>query len=142
MRGDNLFSGMAMVAMLIVTASCGGQQVETVGSYDQMLVALRGKGLEVEPAGTLSQPFFEPEAQLISLDGDQVQVFEFSTEGEAESAAETISPDGSSIGTSMVSWVSTPHFYRAGRLVVLYVGDKGSVVAALEDALGAQIAGR
>ncbi len=142
MRADHFLVGTAMAAILVVTASCGGQQVETVGSFDQLLVALRSKGLNVEPAGTVSQPFFEPEGQVIRLLGEEVQIFEFSTEGEAKSAAETISADGSSIGTSMVSWVSAPHFYGSGKLIVLYVGEEEAVVAALGNILGPQIAGR
>jgi hypothetical protein len=42
----------------------------------------------------------------------------------------------------MVSWVSAPHFYGAGKLVVLYAGEDERVVAALLDVLGPQIAGR
>lgn len=142
MRADHFLAGTAMAAMLVVTASCGGRQDETVGSYDQLLVALRGNGLGVETAGTVSQPFFDPQGRVISLDGQEVQVFEFSAEGEAKSAAETISPDGSSIGTSMVSWVSAPHFYRAGKMIVLYVGEQERVIAALAEILGPQVAGR
>ena len=141
MRGDHFLVGTAM-AMLVVTASCGGRPVEPVGSYDQLLVALQSEGLDVEPAGAVSQAFFEPEGQVMRLIGEEVQVFEFSTEGEAKSAAETISADGSSIGTSMVSWVSAPHFYGSGKLIVLYVGEDEGVVAALEDVLGPQMAGR
>lgn len=142
MRADRFLAGMAMAAIVVLTASCGGRQSEEVGSYEQLLAALRGKGLEVEPAGAVSQPFFEPRGQVINLVGEEVQVFEFPTEAEAEAAAGTISPDGSSIGTSMVSWVSPPHFFGAGKLIVLYVGDEGGVIRALEDVFGPQIAGR
>jgi hypothetical protein len=148
MRASHFLFGTVVGVMLITVVSCAGREVpgtsvdETVGSYDQLLVALRATGRTANPAGTVSQPFFGPKGQVISLDGQEVQVFEFPTEEQAKSAAETISPDGSSIGTSMVSWVAAPHFYRAGKLVVLYVGEDESVVAALKDALGPQIAGR
>jgi hypothetical protein len=79
---------------------------------------------------------------LIKLDGEDIQIFEFASQGEADSAAESISPDGSSIGTSMVSWISSPHFYQAGKLIVLYVGEDQNVISSLEGLLGLQIAGR
>ncbi len=53
-----------------------------------------------------------------------------------------MSAGGSSIGTTMVTWVAAPHFYKSGRLIVLCVGDDAGVIAALEAALGAQFAGR
>jgi hypothetical protein len=38
--------------------------------------------------------------------------------------------------------VATPHFYKAGRLIVLYVGDSTGVTNVLEAELGQQFAGR
>ncbi len=42
----------------------------------------------------------------------------------------------------MIEWVGPPHFYRAGRIVALYVGDDAQVIQALTDTLGAQVAGQ
>jgi hypothetical protein len=42
----------------------------------------------------------------------------------------------------MMMWVATPHFYEAGKLIVLYVGEDSGVVGVLEEALGPQFAGR
>ncbi len=148
MQARRYLLGVTLAAMWILAAACagnsapGGSPGEMVGSYDQLVDALRSNGSTVDAAGAVSQPFFGPEGQVIRLDGQEVQVFEFATEGDAASAAETISPDGGSVGTSMVSWISVPHFYHAGKLVVLYVGEEESVIAALEGVFGPQIAGR
>ncbi len=56
--------------------------------------------------------------------------------------ADTVSADGSSIGTTMMTWVATPHFYKAGKLIGLYVGDDSNVLGILEEVLGPQFAGR
>jgi hypothetical protein len=42
----------------------------------------------------------------------------------------------------MVTWVAAPHFYQAGRILVLYVGDDPAILELLEGALGPQFAGR
>jgi hypothetical protein len=134
--------------LLLFSAACAGNIVqvdspdEQINSYDQLLTALQSNEQTVEVAGYVSQPFFAPEGQLIKLDGEDIQIFEFASQGEADSAAESISPDGSSIGTSMVSWISSPHFYQAGKLIVLYVGEDQNVISSLEGLLGLQIAGR
>lgn len=59
-----------------------------------------------------------------------------------ENEASQVAPDGGSIGTSMVTWVDTPHFYKAGRIIVLYVGSDETVLGLLAKVMGAQFAGR
>ena len=147
MQTQRLAVRASIVAMAIIATSCAANQDaevtadQPVDSYDGLLAALRGNGSTVDSAGTVSQPFFVPEGKVIAVDGYEVQVFEFSNEGDAISAAETISADGSSIGTSMVLWVEAPHFYRSGKLIVLYVGEQDTLVGALAAVLGPQFAG-
>ena len=77
----------------------------------------------------------------MTVNGEDVQAFEFASAEEADTAAETVSADGSSIGTSMVGWVAPPHFYKAGKLIVIYVGSDSDVINALREAMGSQFAG-
>ena len=71
-----------------------------------------------------------------------MHVFEYADESATEADAALISPDGGSIGTSMVTWVAAPHFYKIGKLIVLYVGNDSAVIKVLESVLGPQFAGR
>jgi hypothetical protein len=59
-----------------------------------------------------------------------------------EAEAAQVAEDGGSIGTSMVNWVESPHFYKLGRTLVLYVGEDPTVKSLLEGILGPQFAGR
>ncbi len=111
-----------------------------VTDYVSLVDSLRAAGATVDPAGTISQPFFVPEGQLLTVNGEGVQAFEFASE--AEAIAETVSADGSSVGTSMILWVAPPHFYKAGRLIVIYVGSDGGVINILQEIMGSQFAGR
>ena len=148
MRGRRLplLGALGLAAWL--AAACAGSQNPTpsergpVGSYDEFVAAVRSTGATAESAGTVSQVFFRPEGQVVSLDGQDVQVFEFPGEEEVNAAIQSISQDGSSIGTTMVTWVAAPHFYAAGRLIVLYVGEDRGVIEVLDQVLGAQFAGR
>ena len=146
MQTQRLAIRAALLAMGIIATSCAPTAGVTVGepidSYDGLVAALRENGSTVDSVGPISQPFFVPEGQVIRVDGHEVQVFEFTIEQDAQSAAETISPDGSSVGTSMILWVEAPHFYKSGKLIILYVGEEDAVVDVLEVVLGAQIAGR
>lgn len=118
--------------------SHGGPVTDYVSLIDQ----LRAAGATVEPAGAVSQPFFSVKGQVIKVNGEDVQVFEYTDAAAAEAEAATVSPDGRSIGTSMVTWVAAPHFYKTGKLIVLYIGNNQTTLAALETALGPQFAGR
>ena len=85
-------------------------QIEPIMDYDSMVDNLRNAEATANPGGEIIQPFFSVKGLVINVNGEGVQVFEYDTANEAASEAETISPDGSSIGTSMVSWIATPHF--------------------------------
>lgn len=113
-----------------------------VTDYVSLIDNLRAAGATVEPAGDISQPFFSVKGNAITVNGGDVQVFEYTDTAAADTEAALVSPDGSSIGTTMVSWVAAPHFYQTGKLIVLYVGDDTAVINVLETVLGSQFAGR
>jgi hypothetical protein len=112
-----------------------------VTDYVSMIDRLRAAGSRVEPVERLSQPFFPVDAQVITLNGARVQVFEFESETAASAQAAEVSGNGSTVGTTMVTWVEPPHFYQQGRLIVLYVGSDAQIGRLLESVLGPQIAG-
>ncbi|MCA1566001.1 MAG: hypothetical protein LC803_10265 [Acidobacteria bacterium] len=108
----------------------------------ELMTQLRGQKVKAERAGKISQPFFSVEGQGINVNGENVQVFVYASESAAKAEAIRVSPDGGSVGTSMMSWMAPPHFYRKGELIVLYVGSEQAVIDALVAVLGAQFAGR
>lgn len=126
------------------TGEATGERIIPGGIEDfaALVAALNEQSVPVEETGeTIEQAFFSVPAQLIRVNGEDVQVFEYADAAAAQQEAATIAPDGGSVGTSMVTWIATPHFYQSGRLIVLYVGENDQVTGPLESALGAQIAG-
>ena len=113
-----------------------------VNDYESLLSNLNATGASVEPDGELMQPFFSAPGKVININGSDVQVFEYPDRASAEAEATLVSPDGSSIGTSMVGWIESPHFFKTDKLIVLYVGTNAEVISVLESVLGAQFAGR
>ncbi len=114
--------------------------VDDKGGLTEFTDALRLAGQAVEIAGSVDQPFFSVLGQVIVVNGEDVQVFEYADSAAAETEAAQISPDASAVGTSMMSWVATPHFYTKDRLIILYVGENDSVTSALVEVLGEPIA--
>ncbi|MCK6584760.1 MAG: hypothetical protein HUU11_03165 [Anaerolineales bacterium] len=147
------FSSLVLMAMLFLAAcapteanepanppvsSHGGAVEDQVSLMD----ALRAAGADVEPGDPVEQAFFSVTGQIVKVDGADVQVFEYESAEAMEADAAQVSPDGGSIGTSMVMWVEAPHFFKSGRVLVLYVGEDAAILDLLKNALGEQFAGR
>lgn len=136
---------IAVVALILAACSSGTAEIEepqgTIAGIQALVEALQDAGLPAQVAGDVEQPFFEPIGRVIEIGEEQIQVFEFDDAQNAQRVADGISPDGTAIGTTMVTWMATPHFYQAGDLIVLYVGEQSVIVSALTAALGPQIAG-
>ena len=120
------------------TTSHGGP----VKDYISLVDNLRGAGANVDPVGEVTQSFFSVNGFVIKINGADVQVFEYVDATTAETEAQLVSSDGSSVGTSMIGWVAPPHFYKKERLIVIYVGDDVDVINILVDVVGTQFAGR
>jgi len=119
-----------------------GSGESSIIGFDDLVAALQAAGAQVEPAGEVEQVFLSASGQIIKLNGVDVQVFEYATPEAAEAEAGTISPDGTSTNTTMITWIDAPHFYRWGKLIVLYVGSDEGVISLLEGILGPQFAGQ
>ena len=120
------------------TTSHGGPVEDHVGLID----SLRNAGATIEFGDQVEQVFFTVKGGIIKVNGADVQEFEYETSEAMEADAAQVAPDGGSVGTSMVTWVAAPHFYKAGRILVLYIGDDQAILDLLEGALGSQFAGR
>jgi hypothetical protein len=146
---------LAGIALLLV--GCGGRDEEAaagdvaepasaeeagIDSYDALVDTLAGLGFAIEPAGRVRQPFFSVEGWVVGVDGHEVEVFEYATEEEAVAQAALVSPDGGSVGPTMVHWITPPRFHRRGRLLVIFLGDDPAIDEALGSVLGPPFAGR
>ncbi len=151
-----IFSLLLLGFLALVLSACG-QQAEAAPSptatppttshggpvqdYVSLIDQLRAHGATVDPAGDVSQPFFSVSGHIITVNGEHVQVYEYATDDAANAEAARISPDGGTIGNTIVDWVAPPHFYKAGKIIVLYVGNTAHVLQPLFAVLGSQFAG-
>ena len=120
-----------------VAASHGGPVTDYVSLIDN----LRAEGATVESVGEIEQAFFSVAGQSINVNGANVQVFEYADATATGADAALVAPDGGSIGTTMVTWVAAPHFYKTGMIIVLYVGTDTAITDLLEKVIGPQFAG-
>ena len=134
-----------LCAALVVLSACGGDNPSSPDStafdLSALIQRLRDQGATVESIRSIAQPFFSVAGQVLRVNGEEVQAFEYATETDARAEGASVSPNGFTIGTTMVSWVATPHFYLMGSVIAIYVGDNQAVLGPLRAVLGAQFAG-
>ena len=121
-----------------------------VSNYDSLVSHLEDAGFLVQVVGDVQEFYFSAMAKTLQVNGELVRAFEFPDGESAAEEAAGVSPDGTSVelhtesGLSMtsISWIAPPHFYRSGRLIVLYVGWDAPLTEVLEAALASQFAGK
>ncbi|MBC9003613.1 hypothetical protein [Micromonospora aurantiaca (nom. illeg.)] len=108
---------------------------------------LRQRTVTVEIGGVAEQPFLSVNGTQLRLSGAglaspaTIESYEYDTAAAATQDAEKIDPNGDP-KTSKIAWIAPPHFYRAQRLIVLYVGADAATMQLLAGLLGPPFAGR
>lgn len=120
----------------------GESREEPVTDYASLMDNLHAAGIIAKPGGDAVQPFFSVQGKIIKVYGEDAQVFQYAHETETDAQSAQVSPNGGTVGTTMIHWIGPPHFFKRGKLLVLYVGDNNKVLKALESALGRQFAGQ
>lgn len=114
----------------------------TSSELARLIQKLRASGATVALTNErVSQPFFSVRGRIMKINGEAVQVFEYRSPSAANADAKRVSADGSTIGASKPMWMATPHFFKSGKFIVLYVGRNQTILDLLRTSLGEQFAG-
>jgi len=136
---------IAIFMLVVYSTGCAGDSGKVV-DYASLIDNLRKAGAIVYPGGEFPPDFLSAKRMIISVNGSDVNVWEYDDTASADAEAALISPDGFSLNTAtkskLVGWIASLHFYKAGRLIVLYVGESKAVTIVLERVLGSQFAGQ
>ncbi|HVQ39768.1 MAG TPA: hypothetical protein VMS31_19665 [Pyrinomonadaceae bacterium] len=110
--------------------------------YTRLIGRLRAQGATARiTREKVRQPFFSVPGRILKVNNEAVQVLAYSNIATAESEAKRVSVDGKTIGNSKPSWMSTPHFFKSQKMIVIYVGDDQTILKTLQAVMGHQFAG-
>ncbi|WPC40149.1 hypothetical protein [Clostridium sp. JS66] len=79
------------------------------------------------------------------IGSEVIEIYLYNSNKEAEDDAKRIHSDGCGYRGSTrsvdVDWISYPHFYKKGNIIVQYVGENEKIISDLKDIFGEQFAG-
>jgi hypothetical protein len=124
-------------------AGCGDSQAPPEVCFASFIASLRTTGATVEILGDVSEPFLSVPGRLITVNDEDVEVFEYTSPDARAADATRASPDAMAVvdaagNVSSTSWIATSHVYHTGRLIVVYAGENDAVSGVLESVLRRQ----
>lgn len=96
---------------------------------------------EFSAGDSLALPGFSTAGRVIENNGELIAVFEYGNDEEAEADQAKVGGDGQSVDGNAVSWAGPVHFFRHGRVIVVYVGSDENLLEKLRADAGDQFAG-
>jgi hypothetical protein len=145
------------VVVMAALAACGTATGESHGGkvrdHVSFVDQLRASGVTVDIAGNATQPFLRPRGTRLRLTGGtlgsaaEVESYNYDSTDLGADGAQIAKDDASGIAadgtpkTGTAQWSGPVHFYRADRVIVLYVGSDPATTKLLTELLGSQFAG-
>ena len=132
---------LSLVLIFCFTSACDESPAgpSAVGSVEQLVQAVRREGLNATLGGGTNAnvlPFFTVAARPILVDGSTIHAFEYPSAEAAATDVTLMKRDGQPAVPTVITWVSTPRFYRRDQLIVLYVGCSPAIIEALDRTMG------
>ena len=113
----------------------------TIKNAETLKKVLNKKQIDVSIKGNATQAPVLGSGKVISINNEEVQVYEYESYDKALLVSHQIAPDGYTINNIVYDWEIPPHFFQKDNVLVFYLGSNSTVITALFEALGPQIAG-
>lgn len=135
---------MTILLMVTVLSGCSRENSQTTFSTEQFEDAMKDSGYKFE-IEDVQQDFLPTIRKRMKIDDESIDIYLFDNNKKMETEASYIDNDGCSYNNDSkkvkVNWVSFPHFYKKGSLIVQYIGEDEKIMSDLKDILGEQFAG-
>jgi hypothetical protein len=100
----------------------------------------KGKTFIITKGG--NNNIFRMESHDLHINNHIISIYEFKSREEVNEHVKKVSIDGKNIDDfGIVEWAGQPHFFRKDNLIILYVGNDGEILSALQKVAGDQFAG-
>lgn len=133
---------VSFIILILTLTGCGSENnSKNHYNLDKFENDMKGKEYSFE-IQDVSKDFLPTTRKRMIFDDIALDIYIFSSNKKMEREASKIDSNGCNYNNLLsVSWVSYPHFYKKGSLIVQYVGENENIISDLEDILGEQFAG-
>ncbi|MFA5585732.1 MAG: hypothetical protein WDA02_04205 [Saccharofermentanales bacterium] len=150
---------LSMGRMILILAVClsacstgpspetdpGTAAAETEEVYRILIAGLEARGFKVDEED-VEEDILEGQRRMLILDGgERLWPYLYEDGAEMEKDAAFITSGGLTYDNGSralkIQWVSDPHFFKSGNMILLYVGVDQDILHALEEIMGTQFAG-
>lgn len=110
-------------------------------SCKEFIVQLEKAGGKIKTIKKGSNTFLKGDATAININEEFINVYEYKNSNQMDADVKTIRSDGAIVGNAFIDWVSIPHIYKNGNIIVLYVGENKEIKDMIQKSVGNQFAG-
>jgi hypothetical protein len=137
-----LASVLFLITMLIGCSSKNNSKDNFNIEQFQNEMKARNYNFEIKD---VQQDFLPTTRKRMIIDDKAIDIYLFNSNKKMENEARHIDSGGCGYDNGSksvkVSWVSFPHFYKKGSIIVQYIGEDEKIIADLKDIFGEQFAG-
>lgn len=131
--------------VIIVFIGCGSKNnVKDSFDINKFQNEMRAKNYNFQMKD-VKKDFLPTIRKRMVIDKEAIDIYLFTNNKKMESEAKFIDKEGwgydNGSKSVKVDWVSMPHFYKRGNIIVQYVGTNQNIISDLKDILGEQFAG-
>lgn len=148
MRNLNKYIVLFFLSSLIITMFIGCTKKDPKGTFDieQFTNEMKAKNYDFEVQDVENvDDFLSKTKKRMVIGKDALEIYLYNNNEKMEDDAKNINMNGfgySDGNKSMViDWISYPHFYKKGNIIVLYVGENEKIISDLNDIMGDQFIG-
>lgn len=132
---------LALLALPLLLSACGANLQGSATPDDLQEQTAQPATIVFHDGDSLALPGFSVAGKVMSRDGELIVVYEYGSDDAAATDAAKVSVDGRTVDGNAMAWGGPVHFFRHGRVVVVYVGTHAGLLAKLSADASGQFAG-
>jgi uncharacterized lipoprotein NlpE involved in copper resistance len=138
--------------VMFIIVGCGNKQIEknnkqfkkNVYGIEQFTSDMKAKNYKFK-IKDVQKDFLPTTRKIMTMDKEVIDIYSYNSSKDMENDAKNIDKYGSQYSNGdksvIVDWISYPHFYKKGTIIVQYVGKNEKIISDLNSILGKQFVG-
>lgn len=137
---------LIFLLLITIVSLFGCSEEVSITEYEKLILNLEDISFSVVEED-VGEDILQGQRKWLTInDEENISVYLYKNSEKMEEDASYIHEGGTSYTNGIknveISWVSYPHFFKKGNIIVLYVGENQEIINTLEEIIGLQFAGK